>query len=129
MDSVGISLYEKIGGEEGLKKLVNTFYHIMATDPFARDCFATHHGRDIAHSAEKLTMFLSGIMGGPPLYHEKFGHPRLRMRHFPFTISEREADQWLYCMLKAMDEVGIEKDVSVQMAGYFKQVTSHLKNR
>lgn len=129
MDSVGDSLFGKIGGEAGLKKLVDTFYHIMATDPFAKDCFATHAGKEVAHSAEKLSMFLSGIMGGPPLYHEKFGHPRLRMRHLPFTITEKEADQWLYCMLKAMDEVGIEKSVQDQMIPYFRQVTSHLRNK
>lgn len=129
MDSVGNTIFEKIGGEAGLKTLVDTFYHIMSTDPFAKDCFATHAGRDIAHSAEKLTMFLSGILGGPPLYHEKFGHPRLRMRHFPFTIGEKEASQWLYCMLKAMDEVKIDREIQEQMIPYFRQVTGHLRNR
>jgi hemoglobin len=74
-------------------------------------------------------MFLSGILGGPPLYHEKIGHPRLRMRHFPFGIGEKESDQWLYCMLKAMDEAKIPKDVQDEMAPYFRQVTGHLRNR
>ncbi len=129
MDSVGTSVYLRIGGEKELKKLVNTFYQIMATDPMAKECFATHAGRDIQHSAEKLFMFLSGIMGGPPIYHEKIGHPRLRMRHGPFTIGEKEASQWLYCMLRAMDEVGIDRDIQEEMIPYFRQVTEMLRNR
>ncbi len=129
MDSVGTSVFDRIGGEEGLKKLVKTFYHIMSTDPLARECFATHAGKDIAHSAEKLSMFLSGIFGGPPTYHEQFGHPRLRMRHFPFGIGEKEAAQWLYCMVKAMEMERIPEDAREMMTGYFKQVTDHLRNR
>lgn len=129
MESVGTSLYEKIGGSEKLTELVRAFYRIMETDPNAKECFATHHGRDIAQSAEKLSMFLSGITGGPQLYQEKFGHPRLRMRHFPFSISDKEAGQWLYCMLKAMDEVGIAKAIQEDLIPYFRQVTAHLRNR
>ncbi len=129
MDSVGTSLYERLGGEEKLTELVKTFYHIMATDPFAKECFATHVGKDISDSAEKLTMFLTGIMGGPPLYHEKHGHPRLRMRHGPFAIGEKEAAQWLYCMLKAMDEVKIDRDIQEEIIPYFRQVTDFLRNR
>ncbi len=129
MDSVGTSLYDRLGGEEKLTELVKTFYHIMATDPAAKECFATHAGKDISGSAEKLTMFLSGITGGPPTYHEKHGHPRLRMRHSPFAIGEKEASQWLYCMLKAMDEVRIDRDIQDEMIPYFRQVTEFLRNR
>lgn len=129
MESVGTTIFQRIGGSAKLEELVRTFYRIMETDPNARECFATHAGRDITHSAEKLTMFLSGIMGGPPLYHEKFGHPRLRMRHFPFTIGEKESGQWLYCMLRAMDEVKIDRDIQEEIIPYFRQVTSHLRNR
>jgi hemoglobin len=128
MDSVGLSVYERLGGEEGLKKLVSTFYHIMSTDPHARECFATHAGKDLSESAEKLFMFLSGIFGGPPLYHEKIGHPRLKMRHFPFTISEKESSQWLYCMLRAMDELKIDREVQDMIVPYFRQVTDMLRN-
>lgn len=129
MDSDGISVYHRIGAEEKLRELVRAFYHIMETDPEARECLATHAGRDLAQSAEKLTMFLSGIFGGPPLYHEKFGHPRLRMRHFPFAIGEAEARQWLACMLKAMDRVGIAREIQEELLPYFREVTTHLRNR
>lgn len=129
MESVGTSLYDRLGGENKLIELVKTFYQIMATDPLAKECFATHAGKDLADSAEKLTLFLSGIMGGPPTYHEKHGHPRLRMRHGPFAIGEKEASQWLYCMLKAMDDMKIDRDIQEEIIPYFRQVTDFLRNR
>ena len=129
MESVGTPVYDRLGGEIGLKSLVDTFYRIMATDPMAKECFATHEGRDTAYSAEKLYMFLSGIFGGPPIYHEKIGHPRLRMRHGPFAIGEKEASQWLYCMLRAMDEVKIDRDIQEEIIPYFRQVADMLRNR
>ena len=119
-------MYEKIGGLEVIDKLVNDFYEIMSTDPVAEDCFATHSGRDIRDSAEKLKFFLSGWTGGPQLYLEKHGHPRLRMRHFPFKIGPKEADQWLYCMRKALAKSPIEPGMQEQLMVAFEQVTTML---
>lgn len=119
-------MYEKIGGLEAIEKLVNDFYEIMSTDPVAEDCFATHSGRDIRESAEKLKFFLSGWTGGPQLYLEKYGHPRLRMRHFPFTIGPKEADQWIYCMRKALLKSEIDPGVQEQLLNAFLQVTAML---
>lgn len=119
-------MYEKIGGLEVIDKLVNDFYEIMSTDPVAEDCFATHSGRDIRDSAEKLKYFLSGWTGGPQLYLEKHGHPRLRMRHFPFKIGPKEADQWLYCMRKALAKSTIDPGVQEQLLVAFEQVTTML---
>lgn len=122
----GYSMYEKIGGLEVIDKLVNDFYEIMSTDPVAEDCFATHSGRDIRESAEKLKFFLSGWTGGPQLYLEKHGHPRLRMRHFPFKIGPKEADQWLYCMRKALTKSTIDPGMQEQLMTAFAQVTTML---
>ncbi len=119
-------MYEKIGGLEVIDKLVNDFYEIMSTDPVAEDCFATHSGRDIRDSAEKLKFFLSGWTGGPQLYLEKHGHPRLRMRHFPFKIGPKEADQWLYCMRKALTKSQVEPGMQEQLLTAFEQVTTML---
>ena len=119
-------MYEKIGGLEVIDKLVNDFYEIMSTDPVAEDCFATHSGRDIRDSAEKLKYFLSGWTGGPQLYLEKHGHPRLRMRHFPFKIGPKEADQWLYCMRKALAKSTIDPGMQEQLLVAFEQVTTML---
>lgn len=119
-------MYERIGGFEVIDKLVNDFYEIMSTDPVAEDCFATHSGRDIRDSAEKLKFFLSGWTGGPQLYMEKYGHPRLRMRHFPFKIGPKEADQWLYCMRKALLKSSIDPGMQEQLLNAFNQVTTML---
>jgi hemoglobin len=119
-------MYEKIGGLEVIEKLVNDFYEIMSTDPVAEDCFATHQGRDIRESAEKLKAFLSGWTGGPQLYLEKYGHPRLRMRHFPFKIGVQEGDQWLYCMRKALAKSTIDPGVQEELLASFEAVTNML---
>ncbi len=119
-------MYDKLGGLEVIDKLVDDFYEIMSTDPVAEDCLATHSGRDIRISAEKLKYFLSGWTGGPQLYLEKHGHPRLRMRHFPFMIGPREADQWLYCMRKALTISTIEPGLQEQLIEAFAQVTQML---
>jgi hemoglobin len=97
------SLYELLGGEKGLRSLVDRFYDIMDSSPEAAR-IRTFHGKSLKQSREKLFMFLSGWSGGPQLYVEKFGHPRLRMRHMPFSIGTVERDQWLWCMNKALDE-------------------------
>lgn len=122
-------MYERLGGFEVIDKLVDDFYEIMSTDPVAADCFATHSGREIRESAEKLKAFLSGWTGGPQLYLEKYGHPRLRMRHFPFKIGPKEADQWLYCMRKALANSPIEPGVQEHLMVAFKNVTDMLSER
>ena len=77
------SLYNLIGGEMGLRALVNRFYDIMDSSPEAKDIRA-FHAKSLNHSREKLFMFLSGWSGGPALYVEKYGHPRLRQASHAF---------------------------------------------
>src|SRR5512133_2505130 len=110
MADSGLSLYELIGGEVGLRSLVYRFYDLMETSPEATR-IRSFHAKSLKHSHEKLFMFLSGWSGGPQLYVEKFGHPRLRMRHIPFSIGTAERDQWLWCMNKALDESQIDPRV------------------
>jgi len=119
-------IYEKIGGFEVISKLVDDFYQTMATDPYARDCFATHKGRDLSDSAEKLKAFLSGWTGGPQLYLEKYGHPRLRMRHLLFKTGRNEGEQWLYCMHKALDKSPISPELKKSLMDSFKTVVEML---
>ena len=122
-------MYKRIGGLEVIDKIVNDFYEIMSTDPLAEDCLATHSGRDIRISAEKLKYFLSGWTGGPQLYLEKYGHPRLRMRHFPFTIGAKEADQWLYCMRKALAKSPLDPGVQEELLVAFEHMTRLVQNQ
>lgn len=119
-------MYEAVGGQVVIDKLVDDFYSIMASDPVAKDCFATHQGRDLSESAHKLKYFLSGWLGGPQLYVENFGHPRLRMRHNPFDIGVKEAEQWLYCMKKALSQSSISLETQAKMFGAFVQVAQML---
>lgn len=116
-------------GIEVVNKLVDDFYEIMATDPMARECLATHQGKDLTDSAVKLKYFLTGWLGGPQLYLEKFGHPRLRMRHNPFPIGVKEAEQWLYCMKKALEKSALDAQRQEQMYAAFIQVAQMLVQR
>ena len=122
-------VYLRIGGIENINTIVDDFYEIMSTDPLAADCFATHSGRDIRISAEKLKFFLSGWTGGPPLYMEKYGHPRLRMRHFPFTIGSKESYQWLYCMEKALEKSKLDKPLQDELMTAFRHMTNLIQNQ
>jgi len=114
------SLYEMLGGETGLRSLIDRFYDLMDSSPEAAK-IRSFHPKSLKGSREKLFMFLSGWSGGPQLYIERFGHPRLRMRHMPFAIGVVERDQWLWCMNKALAESGLDSRVveylKVQLAG------------
>ena len=95
--------YQQLGGETAVRALVQRFYELMDTLPEAHGV-RKMHPRVLSSSEEKLFMFLSGWLGGPQLYIEKFGHPRLRGRHMPFAIGTAERDQWMLCMRQALAE-------------------------
>jgi hemoglobin len=119
-------MYQEVGGQAVIDQLVDDFYSIMQTDPMAKECLATHAGRDLQESATKLKYFLSGWLGGPQLYLETYGHPRLRMRHAPFRIGPEEARQWLYCMNKALERSTIAPDLQQKLMESFLHVASML---
>jgi hemoglobin len=122
------SLYELIGREAGLRSLVDHFYDIMDSAPEAEKIRA-FHARSLKQSREKLFMFLSGWSGGPQLYVEKYGHPRLRMRHMPFAIGAVERDQWLWCMNRALDESGLDPRVVEFLKTRFGEVADFMRNQ
>jgi hemoglobin len=99
--------YDLLGGEAAVRRLVDRFYDLMDETP-EYYVIRKLHGKDLAGSREKLFMFLSGWLGGPPLYVQKHGHPMLRARHLPFAIGIAERDAWLECMKQAMDDCEIE---------------------
>ncbi len=98
-----ITLYEAVGGEAGVRALTRRFYALMDTLPEAAACRAIHPA-DLSGSEEKLFEYLSGWLGGPPLYTEKRGHPMLRRRHFVAPIGAAERDGWLLCFTQALEE-------------------------
>ena len=122
-----ISLYELLGGETGLRSLVNRFYDLMDSSPEAAK-IRDFHPKSLKQSREKLFMFLSGWSGGPQLYVERFGHPRLRMRHFPFPIGSVERDQWLWCMNKALEESQLEPRLVEYLTARFAAVADAMRN-
>ncbi len=122
------SLYEMIGGEIGLRSLVNRFYDLMDSSVEAEK-IRNFHPKSLERSREKLFMFLSGWSGGPQLYMERFGHPRLRMRHMPFSIGTVERDQWLWCMNKALDESGLDSHVVEYLKVRFAEVADAMRNQ
>lgn len=122
------TFYELVGGEAGLRRLVTRFYEIMDTEPKAAGIRAMHQP-DLSQAREKLFLFLSGWMGGPPLYVEQYGHPRLRARHLPFPVGESERDQWIYCMVRAMHDVGIDEKVMLQLGNALWGVADFMRNQ
>lgn len=120
--------YERIGGDEGLKQLVTSFYDYMETLPEAKT-IRNLHSKDMRSAREKLFMFVSGWMGGPDRYIAAFGHPRLRARHLPFPIGTEERDQWLMCMKKALDDMDIDTIFKEQLISSFTQTANHMMNK
>lgn len=128
MTNFETSLYELLGGETGLRSLVNRFYDIMDSAPEAEK-LRSLHAKSLKQSREKLFMFLSGWSGGPQLYVEKYGHPRLRMRHMPFAIGSVERDQWLWCMNRAIDESGLDPRAVEFLKTRFSEVADFMRNQ
>jgi len=128
MTDGGPNLYELIGGEAGVRKLVDRFYELVDTSPEAVQIRSLLPS-SLERPREKLFMFLSGWSGGPQLYIGKYGHPRLRMRHMPFPIGETERDQWVWCIHKALDEMEIEAGVRDYRKAHFADAADFLRNR
>ncbi|MBE0671730.1 MAG: group II truncated hemoglobin [Anaerolineales bacterium] len=129
MDNLNLnSLYDLMGGETGVRALVERFYDLMDSSPEAKDVRALH-AASLKQSREKLFMFLSGWSGGPSLYIEKYGHPRLRQRHMPFSIGERERDQWLWCMKQAIDESDFLPAVKEHLKSRLSEVADFMRNQ
>ncbi|AHG87849.1 globin [Gemmatirosa kalamazoonensis] len=120
--------YELLGGDAGVRRLVDRFYDLMDTAPEAAT-IRRLHAASLKASREKLYMFLTGWTGGPPIYAEARGHPRLRMRHFPFSIGAKERDEWLWCMDRALDEQEMPGEVREHLRGRLHALADHMRNR
>lgn len=120
--------YERIGGPDKIRALVDAFYRHMDELPEAYG-IRKMHAEDLAGSRQKLFDFLSGWMGGPQLYVEKHGHPMLRRRHLPFPIGDAERDQWLMCMRLALAEVVESEPLRAELYAAFVKVADHMRNR
>ena len=120
--------FEWIGGEAGARALVERFYDLMDLEP-GYAALRAAHGSDLASARDKLFWFLCGWLGGPQHYTDRFGHPRLRARHLPFSIGVKERDQWLACMDQAMGDIGVDESLRARLRESFSQTADWMRNR
>lgn len=120
--------FDRLGGEPGVRRLVDRFYDLMDQLDEARDIRRLHPD-DLGESRDKLWMFVCGFLGGPPMYVQRHGHPRLRARHLPFSIGELERDQWLECMDRALSEQVGDELLRTQLSQTFHRIADHMRNR
>ncbi len=120
--------YVTLGGEPAVRALVDRFYDLMDLEP-AYAGIRSLHPTDLGGSRDKLFWFLCGWLGGPDLYIQRFGHPRLRARHLPFDIGISERDQWMACMVQAMGEEGVSAELSDRLTRSFFGTADWMRNR
>lgn len=119
--------FDQIGGAAAVARLVDVFYDEMDRQPQAATIRAMH-AKDLKSSKEKLRLFMTGWLGGPPAYVEKYGHPRLRRRHFPFAIDTAAAVAWMACMDVALEQVVDDRLLREHLRGALRNVAAHMRN-
>jgi hemoglobin len=124
----GPTPYERLGGEAGVRALVDRFYDLMDLEPAYAGIRALHPG-SLDGSRDKLFWFLCGWLGGPNHYIERFGHPMLRARHLPYAIGIAERDQWMACMMQAMQDQGVDEALAVRLGEAFFGTADWMRNR
>jgi hemoglobin len=123
-------MYEEVGGSAFFVELVDHFYEGVASDDILMPLYP--EGSDLTGAKERLSLFLIQYWGGPTTYSDSRGHPRLRQRHFPYVIGERERDRWLVHMLAAVDRVCADRNhdpsVKLRLVEYMTNTASHMVN-
>lgn len=119
--------YDLMGGETAVRELVHRFYELMDELPEAH-AVRQLHPESLAGSENMLFEYLSGWLGGPNLYIAKKGHPRLRMRHAPYTIGHKERDEWMLCMTQALQEQVPNEALRNALLLQFSELASHMIN-
>lgn len=122
-----VTLYDLLGGEPVLRKMTRRMYALMATLPEAEAARAVHPP-DLAGSEQKFFEFMSGWLGGPPLFVEKHGPPMLRRRHFVAKIGEPEIAAWLKCFEGAMDETVADPRLREALREPIRRLAHHMRN-
>ncbi|PXW96501.1 hemoglobin [Sphaerotilus hippei] len=127
-EAAGPTPFEMLGGEARIRALVDRFYDLMDLEPGLRELRAAH-GSTLDSARDKLFWFLCGWLGGPQHYIERFGHPRLRARHLPFSIGILERDQWVACMHQAMIDQGVQPPLLDRLTESFFSTADWMRNR
>jgi hemoglobin len=126
--STAARLFQQLGGEPAVRALVDRFYDLMDLEP-AYAGIRRLHPDSLDGSRDKLHWFLCGWLGGPDLYIQRFGHPRLRARHLPYAIGLAERDQWLACMMSAMVEQQVDPALAERLAQSFFGTADWMRNK
>ena len=121
-----VSLYQEVGGSGFFIELVNKFYEGVINDEVIISLYPDRN--DLEGAKERLSLFLMQYWGGPTTYSDERGHPRLRQRHFPFAIGERERDHWLMHMQGAIDAMPTSESVRTRLSEYISNAAQHLVN-
>ncbi|MFG2225225.1 globin [Streptomyces sp. NPDC048644] len=119
------TFYEQVGGEDTFRRLVHRFYQGVADDPLLRPMYPEE---DLGPAEERLALFLMQYWGGPRTYSEGRGHPRLRMRHAPFTVDRAAHDAWLRHMRDAVDSLGLATEHATQLWNYLTYAAATMVN-
>jgi hemoglobin len=129
-------LFERAGGVTFFERLVDAFYRGVATDDVLAPLYPEYP--DFTGARHRLTLFLIQYWGGPTTYMEERGHPRLRMRHMPFTVGPLERDRWLAHMAAAVAEAcagddsgegaAARAEIAAELMQYFVPAAEHLRN-
>ena len=127
-ESAEPSAYSLLGGEAAVRTLVDRFYDLMDLEP-AYAGIRRLHPSALDGSRDKLHWFLCGWLGGPDLYQQRFGHPRLRARHLPYAIGIAERDQWMACMQQAMGEGGVDAALAERLHAAFFNTADWMRNQ
>lgn len=121
------TLYERVGGAPFFERLVDAFYAGVASDDLLAPLYPEFP--DFSGARRRLTLFLIQYWGGPATYSDERGHPRLRMRHFPYHVGPAERDRWLSHMGAAVEEVCTDDPaLAAELMGYFVPAAEHLRN-
>jgi hemoglobin len=120
--------YEQMGGDLGVRRLVDRFYDLVQSAPEAAT-IRQLHATNLSASRAKLHSYLSFWTGGPESYVEQNGHPRLRARHLPFRITSRERDEWLWSMDRALDEHDMPASLKASLRQRFHDLADHMRNQ
>ena len=123
-----MSLYSRLGGDLVLREFVTHLYHFMDTLEEV-EYVRNMHSDDLSFAGERLYMFLSGMLGGPPLYMESFGQPRLRRKHMKFEIGDEERDQWMLCARLAAERLELSKSLKDELIAELAAMADHLRNK
>lgn len=122
------SPFARLGGEAGVRELIERFYEVMDSSPEAKT-IRDMHASDLSPMVDKLAVFLTGWMGGPDRYRERFGRVVIPAAHEPYAIGPSERDQWLLCMQRALEDVGAAQDLIDLLMPRFAQMAEMCRTR